>query len=87
MMRKLLLALSIGVPVLLALALSPMQVASPLCAWCLEEQGETPQETDSHGVCQPHADQMLLNYYWQKLQSVPSYVETQAALFAQEEED
>jgi hypothetical protein len=57
------------------------------CAWCLEEQGEVPEEDVSHGICQPHADQLLLDYYWQKLQSVPSYVETQAALFAQEEDD
>jgi hypothetical protein len=56
------------------------------CAWCLEERGEDPLEEASHGICQSHADQILLNYYWQKLQSVPSYVETQAALFAQEED-
>ena len=57
------------------------------CAWCIEENGEAPQETDSHGICQPHADQILLTYYWQKLQNVPSYIETQSALFAQEYED
>ena len=56
------------------------------CAWCIEEKGEVPQEDMSHGICGPHADQMLLNYYWQKLQRVPSYVETQARRFAQEEE-
>ena len=55
------------------------------CAWCIGEQGEAAQETDSHGICQPHADQLLLDYYWQKLRSVPSYVETQASLFAQED--
>jgi hypothetical protein len=54
------------------------------CAWCLEEQGQSPQEEASHGICQPHANQLILNYHWQKLQSVPSYVETQATLFAQE---
>jgi hypothetical protein len=54
------------------------------CAWCLEEQGEIAQEEASHGICQPHADQLILNYYWQKLQSVPSYIESQAAQFAQE---
>lgn len=59
-------------------------VQTTTCAWCLEEQGETPAEDESHGCCQPHADRLLLNYYWQKLQSVDSYVETQAALFAQE---
>ena len=57
------------------------------CAWCLEEQGEAPNEQDSHGVCPPHAERMLLDYYWQKLQSVPSYAETQAVLFAQEDEE
>lgn len=56
------------------------------CAWCMKERGEAPEE-ESHGICQPHADQMLLDYYWQKLQSVPSYVETQAALFAQGEQE
>jgi hypothetical protein len=57
------------------------------CAWCQEEQGESVEEDASHGICQSHSDQLLANYYWQKLQSVPSYVETQAALFAQEEDD
>jgi hypothetical protein len=57
------------------------------CAWCIEEQGETPEEDESHGCCDDHAEQMLLDYYWNKLQSVPSYVETQAALFAQEDEE
>lgn len=60
---------------------------STSCAWCLDEQGEVPQEEASHGICPPHADQLMINYYWQKLQAVPSYVETQAALFAQEEKD
>lgn len=57
-----------------------------ICAWCLQEQGEEPQETDSHGICEPHADQMLANYHWNKLQSTPSYVEQEAAEFAREEE-
>ncbi len=57
------------------------------CAWCLEEQGEMPKEEASHGICPPHSNQLLLNYQWQRLQKVPSYVETQAALFAQEEDD
>ena len=57
------------------------------CAWCLEEQGEVPQEDASHGICQSHADQLLLDYHWQKLQSVPSYVETQAESFAEEEDE
>lgn len=71
---------------LLLLGLSSLQVAAPtVCAWCLGEQGEAAQEEASHGICQPHADQLLLDYYWQKLQSVPSYVETQASLFSQED--
>lgn len=57
------------------------------CAWCLDEQGEDPEDNASHGICEPHAEQILLDYYWQKLQSVSSYVETQAALFAQEEDE
>ncbi len=56
-----------------------------ICAWCLEEQGELPQDGDSHGICPPHADQMLANYHWNKLQQFPSYVEQEAAEFAQEE--
>jgi len=51
-----------------------LALSNSVCAWCLEEQGEAPAETDSHGVCQPHADQMLLNYYQQKFDAVPSYV-------------
>jgi hypothetical protein len=57
------------------------------CAWCQEEQGESVEEGSSHGICQTHADQLLANYHWQKLQSVPSYVERQAARFAQEEDE
>lgn len=58
------------------------------CAWhATNEPGKTSQEEEtSHGICEPCKDRLLLNYYWQKLQSVPSYAETQAALFAQEEE-
>ena len=55
-----------------------------ICAWHATEK---PKEDESHGICQTCADQLLIDYYWQKLQSVPSYVETQAALFAQEEDD
>jgi hypothetical protein len=57
------------------------------CAWCLEDAGETPAEEESHGICEPHKNFVLGNYYWNKLQSVPSYVETQSALFAQEEDE
>lgn len=54
------------------------------CAWCIREQGETPKETDSHGVCKPHAEQIMIDYYARKFEHVPSYVETQAAKFAAE---
>jgi hypothetical protein len=57
-----------------------------ICAWCLKEQGETPRENDSHGICEPHYDPMLMDYQWHKLQQTPSYVEQQAAKFAQKEE-
>lgn len=46
-----------------------------LCAWCLTEQGETPAEGDSHGVCPPHAEQILVNHYSNKFNAIPSYVE------------
>ena len=46
-----------------------------LCAWCLTEEGETTAEGDSHGICQPHADQMLLTHYANKFNATPSYVE------------
>jgi len=45
------------------------------CAWCLTEQGETPAENDSHGVCLPHAEQLLVNHYTTKFNATPSYVE------------
>jgi len=35
----------------------PAVVKSPLCAWCLSEQGITPAEV-SHGICKPLADTM-----------------------------
>lgn len=48
---------------------------SALCAWCLEEQGITPNENDSHGACQPHAERLLVNHYTNKFNATPSYVE------------
>ena len=30
-----------------------------LCAWCMREAGETPQEGESHGICSMHAGQMV----------------------------
>ncbi len=32
---------------------------SPLCAWCLSEQG-IPAGEGSHGICRKHADWLLL---------------------------
>lgn len=29
-----------------------------LCAWCLAERGEAPNENDSHGICEEHAAQI-----------------------------
>jgi hypothetical protein len=54
-----------------------------MCAWCLEEQGEEPQDGDSHGICVPHAEQILMAAQWRKLQGSLSYVEQEAAEFAQ----
>lgn len=56
------------------------------CAWCFPNSG-----TGTHGICQSCANRFMADYAqkklkreWQKLQSVPSYVEVQAAIFAQE---
>jgi hypothetical protein len=54
------------------------------CAWCLEEQGEKPNPNESHGICPPHSEKVLIDYYARKLEHVPSYVETNAARFARE---
>lgn len=56
------------------------------CAWCLQEAGEAPQDGDSHGICARHAEQMIRQRHWQKLQQFPSYVERNAAESAQEEQ-
>ena len=45
------------------------------CAWCLTDEDSEPAEGESHGICQPHADQVLTSFYWEKLQNVPSYAE------------
>lgn len=58
--------------------------AQEFCAWCLEAAGQTPEEGESHGICEGHAEQMLIEFHWNRLQNTPSYVETQAALFAAE---
>ena len=41
-------------------------IASPLCAWCLSEQGIAAGE-DSHGICRKHADSFLIQ--WRELRS------------------
>lgn len=56
-----------------------------VCAWCEPPTDETPEDT-SHGICEEHAEEMLLNYQWNRLQNTPSYVEQNAAEFAAEEE-
>lgn len=48
---------------------------SIICAWCMQAQGEEAQEGDSHGICPPHAEQELMNYYQGKFDAVPSYAE------------
>jgi hypothetical protein len=30
-----------------------------LCAWCLRDAGQVPDERDSHGVCKRHAAQLM----------------------------
>lgn len=60
------------------------------CAWCLEEQGllnpESQSEGDSHGICEPHSNQVLYNYHLGKFNRVPSYAERwQDGQFEEEE--
>lgn len=57
---------------------------STICAWCEPPDENTPEDT-SHGACEYHAEQILIGYYWGKLQATPSYVEQNAAEFAAEE--
>ncbi len=52
-----------------------MTTFTTICAWCLKEEGETPQTGDSHGICGEHAGQALLTYQWNTLQHKPAYVE------------
>jgi hypothetical protein len=56
----------------------------PECAWCLEDQGVEPDPADSHGICEPHQEKVLVTHYTRKYEAVPSYVEQQAARFARE---
>lgn len=44
---------------------------SPLCAWCLEEQG-IPAGDGSHGICKKHAAVMLLQYRELKASANPA---------------
>ena len=41
--------------------LSNNSITSPLCAWCLSEQGIAAGE-GSHGICKQHADSFLLQW-------------------------
>ena len=41
--------------------LSKRDIASPLCAWCLSEQGLAFGE-GSHGICKEHADGFLTQW-------------------------
>lgn len=55
-----------------------VEVISQLpCAWCMEEQG-VPLGEGTHGICQSHADNMVIQRNWQRLQSI-SNIDTQAA--------
>jgi hypothetical protein len=49
-----------------------------ICAWCLAERGEMPQDGDSHGICPDHADSMRFTQAQRTLdrfEETPSYVE------------
>jgi hypothetical protein len=41
--------------------LSSDSISSPLCAWCLSEQGVAAGE-GSHGICRKHADSFLIQW-------------------------
>lgn len=34
-----------------------------VCAWCLAEQGRTPDPADSHGICEYHRTNVLQAYH------------------------
>jgi len=61
------------------------QQQATVCAWCEPPDEETPEDT-SHGVCPEHAEQILIDYHWGRLQNVPSCLELNAAEFAEEDE-
>jgi hypothetical protein len=45
---------------------------TPDCAWCMEEQGVDLGD-GSHGICQPHANQITYQYHTRKFERTPSY--------------
>jgi hypothetical protein len=47
-----------------------------LCAWC--PPVADPQENDSHGICEDHADQLMLEHVQRQFDKVPSYVDREA---------
>ena len=49
--------------------------SSTKCAWCFRESGEAFLDSDSHGICQNHSDQMLIEFFQKKFLSTPSYFE------------
>lgn len=53
--------------------LSNSSTTSPLCAWCLSEQGLAAGE-GSHGICRKHADSFLIQ--WKELRSRRSTART-----------
>jgi hypothetical protein len=53
------------------------------CAWCLEEAGIVP-ESGSHGICEYHSAEMRMASAMRQFNRVASYVETNAAEFADE---
>ena len=53
--------------------LSNGSITSPLCAWCLSEQGIAAGE-GSHGICKKHADSFLIQ--WKELRTRRSMATT-----------
>jgi len=54
-----------------------------VCAWCSPLQGESSDEI-SHGICEEHAEQLLLESAMRQFNKIPSYVEQNAKAFAEE---
>jgi len=53
--------------------LTNSSITSPLCAWCLSEQGIAAGE-GSHGICKKHADSFLIQ--WKELRTRRSMATT-----------